>query len=68
MEYLEKSPVAVAKNFIRSHKTALTVVATASVTAFVTSNLHKEAAMAAHMFIVEKGLSDEFLEYIPPTQ
>lgn len=53
-----------AKNFVVSHQLPITIVATAATTAAVTARQVGKAAKVASEFIAEKGLSEEFVEYL----
>lgn len=54
-----------AKNFVADHRTPITVVVTAATTATVTRKMYGGAYKIAEMFIESKGLTEEFIEFVP---
>lgn len=53
------------QQFVTDHKVALTVVTTATATAVVSKKVFGAAYRTAEQFISEKGLAEEFLDYVP---
>lgn len=53
------------KEFVVDHKIALTVFTTATVTAVVSKKMFGAAYETATDFIAERGLTDDFNQYIP---
>lgn len=53
------------KNFVADHKTPITIVVTAATTATLSKKVFGQAYKVAEQFIESKGLSEEFLEFLP---
>lgn len=60
-----KKTLSATKNFVVAHETPIAILVTATVTAVVAKKVYGKAFEVANQFITEKGLSDEFLDYIP---
>jgi hypothetical protein len=58
---IAKKTLATTQNFVANHKTALTIIATATVTAVVARKVQVAGLQEAYEFIDAKGLKDEFL-------
>lgn len=54
------------KNFVVTHKTPITIVATAAVTAVAMRNLKAGALREAYEFIEANGLTHQFVESTAP--
>lgn len=52
------------KNFVANHKTPLTIIATAGITAAVVSKVKVSGLKEAYDFIEAKGLTEDFLNSV----
>lgn len=62
---ITQSPISKIKKIVADHKVAIAVTTTAIATAVVAKKVYGKAYGVADEFITEKGLAEEFLEYIP---
>lgn len=60
-----KKALVTSVQFVKAHQLPIAIVTTATVTAVVVKKVYGEAYEAAEQFIDSKGLTEEFVNFLP---